>query len=174
MRIRAALAFLTLLVAALAPAGLAAAQSGNTASNPFPLAIAVDSTGFVAESSWNVTAGDWANITVSNDDEVAHTVTISGLGLTFSVQAVGEQSRVVQLSRPGSFGVSDAPSGDSGTLTVVNGDVVDYENHLIDANGKAVSSGSGITATTGSGRVPGFELPLLAIALAAAALTRRR
>jgi hypothetical protein len=107
--------------------------------------------------------GDWMTLTVANDGDVAHTVTLSGYGLIFNVPALQQRSRVVHLTQSGPFELKDMPSGDTVPVTVVNGDVVDYEKHLIDSSGKAL-------ATSGSGRIPGLGVPLVAIALLACAL----
>lgn len=154
------------LALALAAIPAAQAQDACTQSSPCPWEIVVDQPGFIGESSWNWTMGDWMEITVANDGDVAHTVTLDGYGLTFNVPSLEERSQVVQLTKSGSFEMKDQPSGDSVTVTVVNGDVVDYEKGLIDSNGNAVSSGKG--------RIPGLEAPILILGLAAVALMARR
>jgi hypothetical protein len=163
---RVPLTLATLAFAAALPS--AAAQSdGCTQSNPCPWAIAVDDAGFVGESEWNWTMGDWFELSVSNDDSVAHTVTLSGYSLQFQVPADGERSQVVQLTKAGHFDLADQPSGDTIPVTVVNGDVVDYEKGLIDANGNAAGT---------KARTPGLETPMLGLALLGAtfvALRRR-
>ncbi|HEX2065405.1 MAG TPA: hypothetical protein VHI93_01195, partial [Candidatus Thermoplasmatota archaeon] len=121
--------------------------------------------GFVGESEWNWTAGDWMRLTVANDDLVPHTVTLSGHGVALEVPPLQERSQVVQLAQAGRFTLSDAPSGDAVPVTVVDGDVVDYEAGLIDANGNAVSPSSRGT--------PGPALAVVALALAAAAASRK-
>jgi hypothetical protein len=156
---------LAVLALCLAPA--AQAQDACTQADPCPWDVAVDQPGFVGESEWNWTAGDWMELTVFNDDDAAHTVTLSGYNLQIQVPSLEERSQVVQLTQAGHFTLSDAPSGDSVPVTVVNGDVVDYEKGLIDSSGNALTSGST------SGRIPGLELPLLAVALLAVALARR-
>jgi hypothetical protein len=156
---------LCLLALALVPA--AHAQDACTQSSPCAWDVAVDSPGFVGESEWNWTAGDWMRVTIFNDDDAAHTVALSGYNLQFQVPPLEERSQVVHLTQAGHFQLSDAPSNDTVSVTVVDGDVVDYEKGLIDAGGNTVA------AKSSSGRVPGLELPLLAAALAVAALARR-
>lgn len=162
------LAIPLLAATALAAVPAAQAQDACTQSSPCPWDIVVDQPGFIGDSSWNWTAGDWMKITVSNDDDVAHTVTLSDYGLTFSVPSLSEQSQTVQLTKSGSFDLKDAPSGDQVKVTVVNGDVVDYEKGLIDA------SGNPLTSSSGKGRIPGLDLPLLALGLVAAVAVARR
>jgi hypothetical protein len=164
MRLLLPLAFL-----ALAALPAAQAQDACTQSSPCPWEVVVDQPGFVGESGWNWTAGDWMRLTVANDDEAAaHTVTLGGHGVTLSIPSLEERSQVVQL-KAGTFQLSDAPSGDTVPVTVVAGDVVDYQNGLIDRSGNPVA-GSGSSSGRG---MPGLELPLLAVALAVAALGRR-
>ena len=161
---------LTLLTAAtfaLAALPAAQAQDACTQSSPCPWDVVVDQPGFIGESSWNWTQGDWMTLSVANDDTVAHTVTLDGYGLTFSLAAGQEQSKVVQLAKSGGFQMKDQPSGDAVTVTVVNGDVVDYEKGLIDSSGNALTTGA-------KGRIPGLELPLLAAGLLAAVAGARR
>jgi hypothetical protein len=164
MRLLLPLAALALALAAVP----AAAQDACTQSSPCLWEVVVDQPGFIGESAWNWTAGDWMRLTVANDDDKAHTVTLSGYGVQLQVPALEERSQVVQLTQAGHFQLSDAPSGDTVDVTVVNGDVVDYEKGLIDANGNA-AAGSG----SSSGRVPGLGLPVLLLALLAAALARK-
>lgn len=157
------------VLAILAFAAVPAAQAQDDAciqASPCPWEVVVDQPGFVGESEWNWTAGDWMRLTVFNDGDVAHTVTLSGYGVSLQVPPLEERSQVIQLSQAGHFTLSDSPSGDTVPITVVDGDVVDYEKGLIDANGNAVSP-------TGKGGIPGVGLPLLAVALAVAAFARR-
>jgi hypothetical protein len=163
------LPFLAALTLAVALAPQAQAQDSCSQASPCPWDLVVDSPGFIGEGEWNWTAGDWMRISVANDDDVAHTVTLSGYDLTFSIPALEERSQTVQLTKAGTFQFADQPSGDGVDVHVVQGDVVDYEKGISDANGNPVSSGS-----SGTGRVPGVELPLLVLGLAAAVLAARR
>jgi hypothetical protein len=168
MRVPFLLAALALATLSTLPA--AQAQDACTQSSPCPWDVEVDQTGFVGDSSWNWTAGDWMQLSVANDDNVTHTVTLSGHGVSITVGAVDEKSQVVQL-KAGSFQLADTPTGDTVPVTVVNGDVVDYQKGLIDRNGTPLGTGAG--SSTSKARVPGLELPALAVALLAVALARR-
>lgn len=157
---------LLLAALALAAAPAAQAQDACTQASPCLWEVVVDQPGFIGEAEWNWTAGDWMRLTVANDDDKEHTVTLSGHSVQLTVPSLEERSQVVQLTQAGHFKLSDAPSGDSVDVTVVDGDVVDYEKGLIDASGNSLSG-------SGSGRVPGLALPLLAVALLAAAVARK-
>jgi hypothetical protein len=165
--------FLLLPIAllALAAAPAAQAQDACTQSSPCLWEVVVDQPGFVGDSSWNWTAGDWMRLTVANDDNTTHTVTLADYGVTLSIPSLKEKSQVVQLTKAGTFQLSDSPSGDTIPVTVVNGDVVDYQKGLIDKSGAAATSGA--AGSSSKARVPGLEMPLAALALLAVALARR-
>lgn len=134
------------------------AQDECSQAAPCPLVVEVGPNGFVDISSWNRSAGDFVTYEVDNSDAVPHTVTLEGYDITFIVPASDSREQVVQLSKTGTFKITDTPSQDTATLTVVNGDSVDYEQ-----------SGS----TTGKG-LPGLGLPELTLALVGLALLARR
>ncbi|MEA3142743.1 MAG: hypothetical protein QOG31_67 [Thermoplasmata archaeon] len=161
---------LPLTVLALAAVPAAQAQDACTQSSPCLWEVVVDETGFIGESGWNWTAGDWMRLSVANDDGVAHTVTLADHGVTLTIPSLEEKSQVVQLTKAGTFQLSDSPSGDAIPVTVVNGDVVDYQRGLIDQSGNP-AAGAGSSSKRA---VPGLELPLLAIALLAAVAMGRR
>ncbi|HEX2066254.1 MAG TPA: hypothetical protein VHI93_05510 [Candidatus Thermoplasmatota archaeon] len=155
-----------ILAAALALAlPTAQAQDACTEATPCPWEVVVDGPGFVGESEWNWTAGDWMRLTVANDDLVPHTVALSGHGVSLEVPPLQERSQVVQLAQAGRFTLSDAPSGDAVPVMVVDGDVVDYEGGLIDADGKA--------ATPPARGIPGLALAWVVLAVAAGAASRK-
>jgi hypothetical protein len=161
---------LPLTVLALAAVPAAQAQDACTQSSPCLWEIVVDQSGFIGESGWNWTAGDWMRLSVANDDGVAHTVTLANHGVTLAIPSLQEKSQVVQLAKAGTFQLSDSPSGDTVPVVVVNGDVVDYQKGLINSNGAPGPSAAG---ASGKARIPGVEFPLLAVGLAAVAAARR-
>lgn len=166
---------LTPLAATLAllalPAAHAQASDSCTQASPCLWDVVVDRPGFIGEPSYNWTVGDWMTLDVSNDDNATHTVTLSGYSIQLTVPSLGEKTQVVQLTQAGAFQLADAPSGGTIPVTVVNGDVVDYQNGLINANGKALTSAAG---TGSAAHTPSLGLPLLVGALIAVAATRRR
>ena len=123
-----------------------------------PLGVAVRPKGLVDLGSWNRSAVALVTYEVDTSDAVPHPVTLEGYDITFIVPASDSREQVVQLSKTGTFKITDTPSQDTATLTVVNGDSVDYEQ-----------SGS----TTGKG-LPGLGLPELTLALVGLALLARR
>ncbi|HUR61428.1 MAG TPA: hypothetical protein VM286_03575 [Candidatus Thermoplasmatota archaeon] len=165
MRIGFALPFLAL--AALSAVPSAQAQDACTQASPCLWEVVVDQPGFIDESSWNWTLGDWMVLTVSNDDEAPHTVSLSGYDRTFLVAGLSEGSQTFQLTRSGTFTLKDMPSGDEVQVTVVDGDVVDYEKGLIDVDGNP-------RPTSTTGRIPGPGLALLATTLFVAAFISAR
>jgi hypothetical protein len=150
------------------------AQDACTQASPCPWDIAVDQPGFIGESSWNWTAGDWMLVTVSNTDNVTHTVTLAGYGLSLSAAPDGgEKSQAIQLTQAGTFQLADSPSGDTVPVHVINGDVVDYQKGLIDTNGNAATTGTAGASSSAHRRLPDLGLPLVALALVGVALARR-
>lgn len=140
----------------LAPSALAQ-EDGCVQSNPCLLDVEVDEAGIASVSISNMTTGDWFTLSVSNLDDRAHTVQFSTVEL--HVEAYGfADSQPFQAPSPGSYTLSDQPTGDQATLHVLAGDVVDAE------------SGS----TSKSKGSPGFALALSAIAVLAVAALRRR
>ncbi len=152
-----------ILVAALAAAVPAASAQEDACvqANPCEWYVVVGSTGFL-ESNWNWTAGDWLKLVVSNDDDVAHTVSIDGTAVSVQAGAIAEASSAPFQLAVGSYTLRDQPSGDTAKALAVKGDVVQYENGLTDAG------------TSSKGRIPGFEAPLAAAALVGLALVARR
>jgi hypothetical protein len=164
---------LPLAFAALAslPAATAAATTtaddGCTQADPCEWAVIVNADGFL-ESDWNWTAGDWLKLAVSNDDDVAHTVSLVPASGGAPVASVTSQGVAEAASAPfqlavGDYTLKDSPSGDTAHALALKGDSVAYENGIAGAS------------TSGKGRIPGFELPLALAGLAAvASLSRRR
>ena len=134
-----------------------AQEDGCLAANPCDWVVIVGADGFL-ESDWNWTAGDWLRLVVSNDDDVAHTVTIDGTSVRVTAPAIDEaQSAPFQLA-VGTYTLRDQPSGHTASARAVEGDVVEYEAGL-------TSSGKG---------TPGFEVFLAVAAVGLALLLRRR
>jgi len=155
-------------LALVASASTAAAQTsapaadGCTQADPCPLDLGVDDHGFTDVSVDVVTAGDWYAVGVTNEGEVAHTVTLSGTSLSLTVAVDDVQQQVVQLNGPACLAFKDEPSGATHTLRVVAGDSVDYEQ----------GATSGDPCAKGS---PAPAAPLLGVGLVGlAALVRRR
>ncbi|MHB8633224.1 MAG: hypothetical protein ACYDBQ_04545 [Thermoplasmatota archaeon] len=111
------LILLAALVVALMPAALGQ-QDACTQSSPCLWSVEVDGAGFVGESSWNWTAGDWVDLSTYNGDSVAHTLQLSGYGVSQGVPAATSADKVLQLTQAGSFTLTDSPSGATGTLVV--------------------------------------------------------
>jgi len=158
----AALAALALLPAAAAQTTSptdATADDGCTQSSPCPLDVGVDDKGFTDVPLDVVTSGDWYEVTVVNEGEVAHTVTLSGTSLKLAVDVDDLQSQVIQFGDPACLEFKDAPSGATHTLRVVAGDSVDYA--------QGATSGDPCAKKSPSATVPLLGMGLLAVAAVA-------
>jgi hypothetical protein len=145
------------------PASAQTADDGCTHADPCPLIVTVDSAGF-EEDGFQVTSGDWFTLTVYNDDTVVHTVRLGSGPVVVTAQADSEaNSAVFQAPSPGTYTLSDSPSGDAIPLEVLDVDVVA-------ADQVASESGAG---TKGRG-TPSLDLPVLACGLALLAWAARR
>lgn len=145
-----------LAVLAMAPAATAQAD-GCLQTNPCLLDVEVDEAGIASVSISNLTSGDWFTLAVSNLDDRTHTVSFAGVQV--EVEAFGfADSAPFQAPSPGTYSLTDQPTGDAADLRVLAGDVVDAE------------SGS----TSSSKGAPGLEAAVLALGLVALAALRRR
>lgn len=158
MRHAIALASVLLLAATALPA---TAQEDCSDPESCPWTVSVDGTGFIIDTDWTFTQDEWANLTVQNTDEAAHTVTLSGYGVTVQVAGDDEASVPIQFTTAGTFTLTDSPTGKTATFHVVAGDAIDAGS----------SSGAG---AAGTGKAPGLELPVLLLGLAALGVIARR
>lgn len=159
------------VAAALAVLPSASGQAdGCVQADPCPWLVEVDAHGFVGESSWNFTQGDWYTLSVGNSDAAAHSVTLALAGREIRVEVGPDsdaESAGFNFTTAGTFRlVTD--HGHQGTVRVVVADVVDLEQGVADESGNPRTSG------TSSKGTPGPALALVAAGLAAALLARRR
>ncbi len=165
-------AAVALLVAAVViPASASAACVQAT---PCPLAISFNDKGFTDSSKTDFTKDDWWEIDFSNEDnvnEAAHTITLSGYSLDFTVNQDQTVTKTMQFTSAGCFKLKDMPSGAVRNVRVYIGDSQDVKQSVsteTDPCGAATSGAGGKTGT------PGFELSFLVVGLAAAVAMRRR
>ncbi len=157
---------LATLLAGAVPA--AAQEDGCTQSNPCPWYVDVGADGFVtgsldATAEWNWTVGDWVELSVFNEDDVAHAVTLTGYGVTLQVPSLEERSRAFELSEAGDFELGDDLTGDTAVVRVLTVDSVEFEN-----------GATGTGSSGGGGGIPSLALPIVAGALVAVAYLRLR
>ncbi len=153
-------AVLSMLVVAPHASGQVQAEDGCVEANPCILTVDVDDLGIASVSQLNFTSGDWFMLSVYNDDDVRHTVSLAGHAASVTVEAVDIQdSEKFPMGAPGTYALRDEPTSDTVTLNVVAGDVVDYEDG---------------PSTSGKTGIPGAPLPLLTLGLLAAVALRRR
>jgi len=148
-------ATLLLLAAAAVPA--TAQDDCTVEATPCPWVVAVDANGFVGATSWTFTQDEWHELTVSNLDEVSHTLTLSGYGTSLTVPADEDAMAVIQFTQAGTFTLTDMATGKTATLTITSGDSVEAQNS---------QNPTGNTSKGG----PGFATPLALLAIAAVAL----
>lgn len=161
---RAAFALPALLF--LATAIPATAQDDCTVeATPCPWIVPVDGNGFVGTASWTFTQDEWHQLTVHNvdDAQVAHTVTLTGYGVSVTAGPDDEASATIQFTEVGTFTLKDMPSGKMTTITVTAGDSVDAQN-----------SGGATGNTSKGGPGLGMPLALLAVAGVAMLMVRRK
>jgi MYXO-CTERM domain-containing protein len=155
-------------VLALLPSASGQAD-GCVEADPCPWLVEVDAHGFVGDSAWNFTQGDWYTLSVGNSDTAPHSVTLALPGREVTVAAGPEsdaESAPFNFTAAGTFRLA-TDHGHQGTVRVVAADVVDYEQGVAD------ESGNPRTSTTSKG-TPGPALAWAAAGLAAALLARRR
>jgi hypothetical protein len=153
-------------VLALSPAATAQdpdAEPGCAQSNPCEVELGLDSTGIYDLSYDRFGTGDWILFSVFNDDDEEHTVRLEGHSFEFSIGAGDiNDTRPLKLGAPGTYDLTDLPSGDSATITVEANEVFDVDD-----------DGSDNDETDGN-PIPGLAPSLLVVGLAAAAWVARR
>ena len=157
---RAAAACLALLLA-FAPIAFAQDPDGPPGcvqGNPCDLILAVDADGFADVSETEFTEGDWIYATTYNGDDVEHTLSLASHSFTLTI-AAGDlvDSEPFRIGSPGTYTLSDEPSGDTLQMTSVEGDEFEDGDSDKDGNG-----------------IPGLAPAVLVLVLAAAAIVARR
>jgi len=152
------------LLALLVPAAAAQdphGEPGCPEANPCEVIVAVDAQGFTDISLTELTAGDWYLVSFFNNDEVDHTIALSGHDLAMTVGALDiEDSEPFKAGSPGMYPLTDLPSNDTEDIVVVEPE--EFE----DGDGGDVDG-----ADKGS---PGLGLGLLVATVAALAIALRR
>ncbi len=106
-----------------------AAQEGCTQAEPCLWVVDIDETGISGggdpDASWNGTQGDWIQISVFNADDVDHTLTLEGIGLSWDVASFDlVDSAPFQLDLAGEYRFVDSPTGDAASVLVYANDAV--------------------------------------------------
>jgi hypothetical protein len=155
-------ALLTLLAAALAASSLpAAAQDsdmpGCIQANPCEVVVDLDSHGIELHQA-NFTRGDWVLLSVFNGDDVEHTLTVEGKGVSVTLGPDDlNDTRPFELSTVGKVTLKDSPTGDTADMTV-----------------SPEESFSGSTSGSGKGSpAPAAAVVMAAVVALAVALRRR-
>jgi hypothetical protein len=146
------------LAAAAVPASAQDTDSpGCTQANPCEVIVDLDASGIDVQRT-GFTRGDWILLSVFNDDDVEHTLTVEGKGVSVTLDAGDiNDTRPFELSSVGKVTLKDSPTGDTADLAVAAED--------------SFSSGGSSGAGKGS---PGLA-PVLAVgAFAAVAVALRR
>jgi hypothetical protein len=118
--LRALAAFLTLLaLAATATAQDPDGEPGCAQSNPCEVILEVGAQGITDFAPDTFDTGDWVLFSIYNADDVEHTVRLEGHTLDAKVPA-GDiiDTQPLRLGEPGTYDLSDEPSGDTSALTV--------------------------------------------------------
>lgn len=155
--------FVLLSAAVLAAASVpAAAQDtdtpGCTQANPCEVIVDLDASGIELHQT-EFTKGDWVLLSVFNDDDVQHTLTVVGKGVSLTLEAGDiNDTRPFELSSVGTVTLKDTPTEDTAEMAV-----------------GAEESFSG-DSSSGSGKGSPGLAPLAAVGavVAVAALLRRR
>lgn len=154
------------LALALAVVPSASAQDpdgppGCVQANPCDLILAVDADGFADVSETEFTSGDWVYATTYNGDEVEHTLSLASHSFTVTI-APGDlvDSEPFRVGPPGTYTLSDDPSGDTLQVTSLAADEFDGGD-----SGGSDGAGNGI---------PGVAPTVLLAVLVAAAIVARR
>ncbi len=151
----------------LAPFAAAQADEGAcTQTAPCEWIVDVDASGFGStgfdDVAYNGTVGDWYIFSIFNADDVQHTLSWPDYGLSWVVPAADVlDTEPFQLTQEGQFFLNDAPSGDTATINVFLGDVVDEEDRAAGEDGGEKSQ-------------PGVGIVLLAVGLLVLVAVRRR
>ncbi len=154
--------------ALLAP--FAAAQADDeacTETAPCEWVVEIEADGFtwntVDGPIYNGTVGDWYVFSILNADDVEHTLTLEGFGLSWTVAGPDLlDTAPFQLDREGQFFLHDSPTGDDAVINVFLGDVVDQE------------SGASGSADGPEQTQPSLGVALMAIVLLGLVAVRRR
>lgn len=172
-----------LLVLLAAPAASAQADESCTQADPCPWALDVGATGFSDASvgDWNWTVGQWVQLSVWNTDNVTHTVHVPAFGITAAVAPDDiVDVPAFNLTRTGSFQVTDAPTGGALDFVVFandgSPDATPAQTRPVvissDACAHLPSCGRSATGTTHVD-APGLPLVLALAALGVAVVSRR-
>ncbi len=105
------------------PATSSTGSIGCEQATPCEMVVSVDDTGIVEVSHAQVTAGDWYKIEVSNDGDAEHTVTLSGVGASWTVPSLDDRASVVQF--PARACLQFASGSTTAKLSVYAADYVD-------------------------------------------------
>ena len=162
MRVLPALLAVALLTAL--PAATAQDEQGEPGcaqGNPCEVILEVDANGIADLAPDTFGTGDWILFSVYNADDEDHTVRLEGHGFEFTIGAGDiDDTQPIKLGAPGTYTLSDLPTGDEAEITVEAFEVF-------------TGSGSG-TSTKGDSPIPGLAPALLVLGLAMAALAARR
>lgn len=156
---------LAALAVAIAPAVAAQDEDGPPGcveANPCEFIIAVDDLGLSDVSETEFTTGDWLVATIVNHDDVAHTIRLGdhALDVTTGPGDV-DDSAPFKVGPVGTYSLTDTPTNDVETITVVAEDEFD----------DGAASGSSSDGKGSPGLAP---LALLVGLVAALAIARRK
>jgi hypothetical protein len=159
--LRPSFAFLAAAVLAAAAVPAAAQDTdmpGCTQANPCEVIVDLDANGIDVQRT-EFTRGDWILLSVFNDDDQEHTLTVEGKGISLTL-AAGDinDTRPFELSSIGKVTLKDSPSGDTADLTV----------------GAEESFSSGASSGSGKGSPGLAPLAIVGALVAVAAALRRR
>ena len=160
-----ALPALLVALSLLSLAPLATAQDeegepGCTQGNPCEIILGLDANGIADLEPATFGTGDWVLFSIFNDDEVDHTVRLEGHNFEADVPAGDiEDTQPIKLGAPGSYTLTDLPTGDEAEMVV--------EEFEVFTESSSSSSGS-------RSPIPGLAPALLVVGLAVAALAVRR
>lgn len=150
-----------LSLATVATAQDAKGEPGCTQGNPCEIILGLDADGIADLEPATFGTGDWVLFSIFNDDEVDHTVRLEGHDFKADIPA-GDiiDTQPIRLGAPGTYSLSDLPTGDEAEITVEEFEVF-------------TGSGSGTSAKSDS-PIPGLAPALLVLGLAVAAMVVRR
>src|SRR5688572_2745065 len=159
-----ALPVLVVAAALLSLATVATAQDeegepGCVQGNPCEVILEVDANGIADLEPDTFGTGDWILFSIYNADDEDHTLHLEGHTFEADVPAGDiEDTQPFELGAPGTYTLTDLPTGDEAEITV---------------EAFEVFSGSG-TSTKSDSPIPGLAPALLVLGLALAALVVRR
>ncbi|HJQ93172.1 MAG TPA: hypothetical protein VJ874_02680 [Candidatus Thermoplasmatota archaeon] len=163
-----ALPALLVALCLLSLAPLASAQDENgepgcTQGNPCEVELGLDAEGIYDLSFDTFGTGDWILFSIYNEDDVDHTIRLEGHALEFTIEAGDiEDTQPIKLGAPGTYTLSDLPTGDEAELVVEDFEVF-------------TESGSETSGRSGNDNpIPGLGPALLVLGLAGLALAVRR